>query len=107
VTQLVAAVACGRCTRPAKARQLCGAHYTKLLRAGLLEPLMVDAIPTRRHIERLLATDWTRVSIARAAGVHVDTVSAIAAGHRRRILETVALAITSATIPRPRQETSR
>jgi hypothetical protein len=79
-------------------------HYTKLYRAGVLGPLMVDATPTRRVVDQLLAAGESRASIARAAGVHVDTVSLIAAGRRQRVLETVALAIATA-VPQPRQET--
>lgn len=107
MTTLAATAGCDRCPRPTWARRLCMTHYTKLYRAGLLEPLMVDAAPTRRHVEQLLAEGETRAAIARATQVHVDTVSAIAAGRRRRVLATVAAAITSTAIPQPRQETRR
>lgn len=95
--------ACDRCHRAVWSRGLCMTHYTKLYRAGLLEPLMVDATSTRRRVKRYLAGGESRASIARAAGVHVDTISLIAAGRRQRVLETVAHAIAAA-IPRPRQE---
>jgi hypothetical protein len=94
---------CVRCPKRPVARGLCRVHYSKLLRTGVLEPLMVDATPTHRQVKRLLATgSWTRASIARATGVHVDTVSQLAAGRRHRVLETVAAAIAAV---RPQQET--
>jgi len=54
--------------------------YSKRYREGRLEPSYVDATGTRRRVRGLMALGWTRQHIAESAGLHVETINALATG---------------------------
>ncbi|MFE2751599.1 WhiB family transcriptional regulator [Actinosynnema sp. NPDC059335] len=62
------------------------------------------ALPVRRHVKKLVNSGWTRVDIARAAGVHRDTVTALLAAESPRLHAAVADALLAVRGKAPAKE---
>lgn len=93
------AAVCGKahCTRVAKRRGLCGAHYEswriRQHAYGRFESAYVDAAGVREHVLRLRATGLGTRRIAELAGVHRSSVCALLTGRSRTKVRQPALKI--------------